>query len=207
MRRKQPFPQGRSLAHRDSCCVCTSAVDIEASPLFRQFNSERMEKSPCVHQRAWLTVHHDRICPDCRTPWRGCWAASKLAQEHSAYRALHRAGAGSFQGFLAIGQEGLPRQTAEFACFLLAMAKAHECGPSEAQKPAGKSLRATQLSQFVRLMLASGMKKFITDRFGSLIRERSLRSFFCASSFCRKRKRGDRVACPARPCLVIPKPF
>jgi len=46
-----------------------------------------------------------------------------------------------------------------------------------------------------------------TDCFGSLIRERSLRSFFCASSFCRKRKRGDRVACPDRPCLVMPKPF
>jgi len=45
------------------------------------------------------------------------------------------------------------------------------------------------------------------DCFGSLIRERSLRSFFCASSFCRKRKRGDRVACPDRPCLVMPKPF
>lgn len=35
-----------------------------------------------------------------------------------------------------------------------------------------------------------------TDCFGSLIRERSLRSFFCASSFCRKRKRGDRVRAP-----------
>jgi hypothetical protein len=34
-----------------------------------------------------------------------------------------------------------------------------------------------------------------------------LRSFFCASSFCRKRKRGDRVAWPDWPCLVIPKPF
>jgi hypothetical protein len=45
------------------------------------------------------------------------------------------------------------------------------------------------------------------DCFGSLIRERSLRSFFCPSSFCRKRKRGDRVACPDRPCLVMPKPF
>ena len=45
------------------------------------------------------------------------------------------------------------------------------------------------------------------DCFGSLIRERSLRSSFCASSFCRKRKRGDRVACPDRPCLVMPKPF
>src|SRR5690349_2036314 len=46
-----------------------------------------------------------------------------------------------------------------------------------------------------------------TDCFGALIRDRSLRSFICASSFCRKRKRGDRVACPDRPCFVIPKPF
>jgi hypothetical protein len=52
-----------------------------------------------------------------------------------------------------------------------------------------------------------GWNSSSTDCFGSLIRERSLRSFFCASSFCRKRKRGDRVACPDRPCLVMPKPF
>jgi hypothetical protein len=52
-----------------------------------------------------------------------------------------------------------------------------------------------------------GWNSSSTDCFGSLIRERSFRSFFCASSFCRKRKRGDRVACPDRPCLVMPKPF
>jgi hypothetical protein len=52
-----------------------------------------------------------------------------------------------------------------------------------------------------------GWNSSSTDCFGSLIRERSLRSFFCASSFCRKRKRGDRVACPDRPCLVMPKSF
>src|SRR5258705_13202171 len=35
-----------------------------------------------------------------------------------------------------------------------------------------------------------GWNSSSTDCFGSLIRERSLRSFFCASSFCRKRKHG-----------------
>jgi len=83
----------------------------------------------------------------------------------------------------------------------------HACLSHSTVDPSGGSERWAL--RFVMSLSATvrGWNSSSTDCFGSLIRERSLRLFFCASSFCKKRKRGDRVACPDRPCFVMPKPF